>query len=818
MSMRMVGAGESRSEQKSWPVSRGLVVLRSVHAAIVAADGEGPLLQDVCRALVDVAGYPSAWVGYLALDGTGLQEAAHYPEDAGGVEWIESALTDCPGAEGHIGGLLRPGRPWIVTRPSGQGGTTCGEPTALPGVTDAGVPMLAALPLVNGAEVIGVLLVWAAEAGPFDEFELELLGEAAGILAYGIASRRTAALHARTEDELRRVNRARKTLSAVNRTLVRAADEQTLLGEICRIVVEEGGYRYAWVGYAQHDEDRGVQVMAHVGVERSHLESLRLTWADDERGRSATGLAIRTGQPSVGRNLLKDPDLRPWRDEALRRGYAAISAFPLRVGGEVVGNLSIAAADPDAFDAGEADLLGELADDLAFGIETLRNRERGLEAEAAIKRMAEQDSLTGLPNRWRLRMQLDEEIELAKAGHRPLALLMLGIDHFQEINETLGYHQGDAMLCEVAARVARVVPDTLNIARMGEAEFAILLPNSDAGIASRTAQRILTEMFDPVAIGEVMLDAGGSIGIAVFPGHGTEADTLVRRANVAMHQARKHGHGQALYTGGRDQECARRLALIGDLHRAIDGNELRLYCQPKVRFSNREVCGVEALVRWEHPQLGMLWPDEFIGLAEHSGLISPLTDWVMQAAFRQSYVWRQDGLRLPLAVNLSARDLRDHKLVERVRNLLATWGGEPEGVQFELTESALMQDPAGGLESMRRLKDLGIELFIDDFGTGYSSLAYLQKLPVDAIKIDRSFVHDMLSDNDSAVIVRSTIDLAHDLDLEVVAEGVEDRAGWSHLAAQGCDVAQGYVVSQPIPAEEYVDWRTDGSFEARMMA
>lgn len=811
MSWQMPDAstGDPRPGEVPWAGSRGLGALRAIHSAIIAASDEASLPPAVCRAVVDTAGYASAWIVCLAKDGAKVHPVAERGALEGDFERLRLLPVGRSEGEEDIGTILREGRPWVVAEPA-------------PGVRDAGedpAPVrVAVLPLGSGAQAMGALIVRDADPGAFNELELDLLGDAARSLAYGIASLRATQRHTRAEDELRRVSRARKTLSAVNRTLVRAEDEQTLLGAICRIVVEEGGYRYAWVGYAQHDEGRGVQVMAHVGVEKTHLENLQLTWADNERGRSATGVAIRTGQPSVGRKLLDDPDLSPWRDEAQRRGYAAISAFPLRVGGEVVGNLSIAAADPDAFDGAEADLLGELADDLAFGIETLRNRERGLKAEAAIKRMAEQDPLTGLPNRWRLRMRVDEEIERAKAGHLPLALLMLGIDHFQEINETLGYHQGDAMLCEIAARLARVVPDPLNVARMGEAEFAILLPGSDAGAASRTAQRILPEMFDPVVVGEVMLDAGGSIGIAVFPGHGTEPDTLIRRANVAMHQARQHGHGPALYTGGRDQECARRLALIGDLHRAIGGNELRLYCQPKVRFSNREVCGVEALVRWEHPQLGMLWPDEFIGLAEHSGLIGPLTDWVMQAAFRQSYVWRQAGLRLPLAVNLSARDLRDPKLIERVRNLLATWGSEPEGVQFELTESALMQDPAGGLESMRRLKDLGIALFIDDFGTGYSSLAYLQKLPVDAIKIDRSFVHDMLSDTDSAVIVRSTIDLAHDLDLEVVAEGVEDRAGWLHLATQGCDVAQGYVVSRPIPAEAYADWRMDGSFEARMMA
>jgi diguanylate cyclase (GGDEF)-like protein len=521
------------------------------------------------------------------------------------------------------------------------------------------------------------------------------------------------------------------------------------------------------------------------------------------------GKAVRSGRPCVGRKIAEDLDLAPGRDEALRRGIAAVSAFPLRVDGAIIGTLGLHAGDADAFDAAEEELLSALADDLAFGIETLRTRARSREAEAAIKRLAEQDALTGLPNRWRLHKRLEDEIAVAKSEHRPLALLMVGIDQFQEVNETLGYAQGDSVLCEIAARLARVGDDSANIARMGEAEFAMLLPDGDAASASRTAQRILTALLEPVEVGEVSLDAGGSIGIAVFPGHGTEPDALIRRANVAMHQARQQGHGMALYTGGRDQECARRLALIGDLHRAIDRNELRLYCQPKVRIAGGETCGAEALVRWDHPRLGLIQPGEFIALAERTGLISPLTDWVMREAFRQGYMWRDAGVCVPLAVNLSARDLRDPRLVERVSYLMATWGGEPDAVQFELTESALMHDPQGCLESMRRLKDLGITLFIDDFGTGYSSLAYLQKFPVDAIKIDQSFVRGMLADSDSAVIVRSTIDLAHDLDLEVVAEGVEDRQSWDRLAEQGCDIAQGYFVSEPFPADTYLAWQAE---------
>nr|NMF96997.1 EAL domain-containing protein [Aromatoleum toluolicum] len=772
-------------------------MLRSVTSLLAVASDERSLLQKVCAAVVDVAGYRCAWVGYLDPGQGALRAVA---------VWGSGRLADGRLDVVAVGGpSLAAALKTKVHLPVLDGSPAC---TRLPG---AGGGPLAIIPLRNDSKPLGALLVQEGGTSALDEAELALLHEAGRILAYGIAALRSAAERARAEAELARIDRARRTLSAANRTLVRASAEQALLDELCRVCVEEGGYRDAWVAYLRHDEDKSVEVMAQFGVERAYLESLRCSWGPGASGRGAVGKAIRSGQPSVGRHIAEDPDLAPWRDEALRRGIAAVSAFPLRVDGAIIGTLGLHAADPDAFDAAEEALLSELADDLAFGIETLRTRARSREAEAAIKRLAEHDALTGLPNRWRLRKRLEDEIAAAKRTHRPLALLMLGIDQFQEVNETLGYEHGDRVLSEIAARLAGVEGDCEHIARMGEAEFAILLPDGDAASASRTARQILTTLLEPVEVGDVLLDAGGSIGIAVFPGHGTEPDVLIRRANVAMHQAREQGHGMALYTGGRDQECARRLALIGDLHRAIERNELRLYCQPKVRIAGGETCGAEALVRWDHPRLGLIQPGEFIALAERTGLIGPLTDWVMRAAFRQGYMWRDAGVRVPLAVNVSARDLRDPRLVERVSNLMATWGGEPDAVQFELTESALMHDPQGCLESMRRLKDLGIKLFIDDFGTGYSSLAYLQKFPVDAIKIDQSFVRDMLADTDSAVIVRSTIDLAHDLALEVVAEGVEDRLRWDLLAEEGCDIAQGYFVSEPFPADTYLAWRADAA-------
>jgi diguanylate cyclase (GGDEF)-like protein len=614
-------------------------------------------------------------------------------------------------------------------------------------------------------------------------------------------------------NELARVYRALRTLSAGNRTLLRASDEQELLNEMCRVIVETGGYRMAAVAYAKHNTDKSICWMASHGIEQTLLETRNLSWADTDLGRSASAVAIRTNHPVVGRHLLTDPAYdgpayAGVRDTAIQRGYASVTSFPLAVEGEVLGTLTMGAAEPDAFDEEEVKLLNELADDLAYGIANLRTRMLHRNAQATITRLAYYDPLTNLPNRTLLLGKLDGAITAAKQQKHTLALLYLEIGRFQEINKVLGYHAADTLLLHLSQRLADGRESHETLARVGDAEFAVLLPHADGEQAICTAQRLQRTLRAPVEVAGLMLDARVGIGIALYPHHATDANTLIRRANAAVQQAQPVHGGYAMYTGGQEQENTRRLALMADLHHAIETHQLQLYCQPKVTMASKHICGAEALVRWQHPQYGRIAPIEFIKLAEQAGTITPLTHWMLETAFSQISTWQKSGLEQALAVNLSAQDLYDPTLVDRIRGLFSTWAISPELLQFELTESTLMSDPSAALATLMRLKQMDVQLFIDDYGTGYSSLSYLQQLPVDAIKIDQSFVIPMVASRDSEVIVQSTIDMGHKLGLKVVAEGVESPETWGRLARLGCDVAQGYLIGRPMPADEFQHWNT----------
>jgi diguanylate cyclase (GGDEF)-like protein len=410
------------------------------------------------------------------------------------------------------------------------------------------------------------------------------------------------------------------------------------------------------------------------------------------------------------------------------------------------------------------------------------------------------DALTGLPNRVHFSERVTEALEAGREGG--LAVMLLDLDHFKEVNDTLGHDRGDALLCQVASRLGDSVRGVDSVARLGGDEFAVLVKDTTGEVdATAVAARILERLTDPVELDDLEIEVSASIGIAMYPEHGETLELLLRRADIAMYQAKRSQSGHRVFRFEQDRTSTERLTLVAELRKAIEGGELELHYQPKVELATGRVDSVEALVRWRHPHRGLVPPSDFIPLAERSGLITPLTTVVIDGALRQWRVWDAAGVSVPVAVNLSPRSFLDPDLAAGIAAQLRRWDAPGDALQLEITEGTLMGDPDGARAVVMNLTAQGLQLAIDDFGTGYSSLAQIKQLPVSEIKIDRSFIMDMDSSASDEAIVRSTIDLAHNLGLRVTAEGVEDESGWNLLRALRCDLAQGYLLSRPVPGD-----------------
>jgi diguanylate cyclase (GGDEF)-like protein len=504
--------------------------------------------------------------------------------------------------------------------------------------------------------------------------------------------------------------------------------------------------------------------------------------------------------------------------DGLRRTLAVLTAFGLLLSlaaavlmaRRITGPLGTLVAAARKVEAGDyehraavepGDEIGELATAFNHMCDGIAERER------KIAELAYADPLTGLPNRALFNDRIGQAVNAAQRSGSQLAVLTMDLDRFKHVNDTLGHPMGDLLLREVAYRLHHALQRaTDTVARLGGDEFAVLLPTEGLEGAKRVARKIVEVLHEPITIEGHLVDVGASTGIAVFPEHGADADTLMRRADVAMYSAKRAGSGFEVYDARHEQATPGRLTLLGELRHAVEHDELLLRYQPKVGLAERSRHAAEALLRWDHPERGVLLPEHFVQFAEQTGYIKAVTRWVLDQVFRQCAAWRAGGLDLRVAVNISARDLHNPDFPHVLAELAAAHRLAPDQVALEVTESSVMEDPAHALAILERLHEMGVRLAIDDFGTGYSSLAYLKRLPVDELKIDKSFVMGLVREPDNAAIVRATIDLAHHMGLTVTAEGVEDRNVLELLRRLGCDHVQGLHVSPPLAAAELERW------------
>jgi diguanylate cyclase (GGDEF)-like protein/PAS domain S-box-containing protein len=599
------------------------------------------------------------------------------------------------------------------------------------------------------------------------------------------------------QQSLRRLNRSSMVLSAINSVVARAQDRDELCREVCRVALDVGGFVGAWVALTPSADRSPYAIGFSLGGRGRNEEDESVRNDLLESLQKYLPAMIQSRQPAVFNSVVADPP-SALRDAALAAGARSMIGLPLFDGDELLGLCMLLAADSGYFDAAELRFLQDFSGDVAFGLCHLAQRER-------LMHLALFDTLTGLANGTLFRDRLEQQVINEHQG-RCFALALLDVERFKHINDALGRQSGDDLLRQLAERLLLASGDRQRLARVGSDQFALMLPETRdetevVRLLAELHQRVLGK---PFLIGESEVRLAARIGVALHPNDGEDAETLYRNAEAALKRAKMSGENLLFYSPKMTQNVAQRLTLESQMLRALERDEFVLHYQPKIHVHTRALVGVEALIRWQHPERGLVPPGQFIPLLEETGMILDVGRWALGRAVRDHRAWQERGLKAPrVAVNVSAVQLRKPDFQRAVEDALreAAPGSVAGGLDIEITESVIMTDIEATIGTLHRLREMGVNLSIDDFGTGYSSLAYLSKLPVQALKIDRAFVQTMLKDADNLSLVSTIISLAHALRREVVAEGVETEAEAKMLRLLRCDQIQGFLISRPVPFE-----------------
>jgi len=601
-----------------------------------------------------------------------------------------------------------------------------------------------------------------------------------------------------------RISRLYTALSQCNQAIVRSHTEAELFERICRDVVDYGGMAMAWIGLIDRSTKR-ITVAASHGAGVEYLETLEVSIdADSPSGHGPIGLCYRSAQPYWCQDYQRAPETAHWHQHGARYGWASSAAIPLHRGGDIIGFFAPYSSTRNAFDADVRQLLKEMTLDIEFALKNFDREAVRQQADQRVHYLAHYDVLTGLPNRSQLHERARQLLEQARSSRTPLALVMLDLDHFKDINDSLGHTVGDALLSELALRLTSCLHDGDMVARLGGDEFIFVMRNLGSSETSDVARKLLDVVAQSYTVGPHDLRVSASIGIAMYPDDGHDVETLLQRADAAMYQVKRAGrHDFRFFTAAMQQRAARHLQVVNALRYALEREQMHVVYQPQVSLKTGRIVGAEALLRWSTPELGAVSPAEFIPAAEDSGMIIAIGDWVLRQAVRQARQWLDAGLPpLVMAVNLSAVQFRAADLPAQVAQVLYEESLPPEYLELELTEGVAVQDPQGAIATMNALHDRGIRMSIDDFGTGFSSLSHLKKFKVYKLKIDQSFVRDISTDAEDKAIVSAIINMARSLGLTTIAEGVETVEQREFLREQLCDEMQGYHISKPLlPAD-----------------
>jgi diguanylate cyclase (GGDEF)-like protein len=787
-------------------IARLFAALTATNEAILRAQSASEMFEMVCHAAVDQGKLLGTAIFTLPEGSSWLELAAHtsaFPEITARLRF--SSDPAIPEGQGMGGTVFRTGKPCISD-------DVPNDPRSrpwLPLVKASGLRACGVFPLFSGTRPVGVIyFFFGSGVGQLDDEMSKLMGRISENISFGLGVFEREANRRLAEEQKEQLTRMFAALGAANEAIIRAKTREELCDLVCKaavlgetsmrnhiLLVEPGGTSVRVVAVGSPGEDDVMGIVAPIS-------------GSESEGLSLGEIAFKSGRPSISNDYMADPRMTRFRARHQKLGTRSAAAFPLIKGGAVFGLLIVQSTQLGTFTPELIDLLQRLADNLSFALVNFDHAEEKARADQQIEYLATHDSLTDLPNRVMFNQLLQFAIEAARRHDRRFAVLFIDLDRFKVINDSLGHEAGDMLLVEIANRLRSCLRACDVVARLGGDEFVVILEESTENHdIEPIACNLLSVLSQPLLLSGHECHTTASIGIAMYPSDGADVQTLTKNADMAMYRAKDDGkNGFRFFSKEIKTQSIERLALETALRRALERDQFSLHYQPKVDMTSGQITGVEALLRWTHPELGMLPPMQFIPLAEETGLIVPIGRWVLKEACAQNMAWQRCGLRpISMAVNLSPRQFIDEHLLQDIDEALAASGMPPALLQLEVTESMVMQNVSRAIKVLNAIQSRGIRLAIDDFGTGYSSMSLMKQFPIDTIKIDRSFVRDLAEDCEDQAIVQAIIRMGKALGMTVIAEGVETTEQETFLRGHACDEMQGYLFSKPVPPRQLAD-------------
>lgn len=793
---------KAKTEDQKERLARMLGALSATNEAIVRARSRGELFELVCEASAQGGKFTSTSIAMIRSDSDYLDVVGAAGPTVASARQVKLSINEAhPEGRGVGGRAIRSRRPSIINDYLADPLSQAFHARARNDGANSG----AAFPLLVKGQVVGVMVYISLEKDTFTPEFTQLLERLAGNVSFALANYDRADEKARTEEQKERLGRMFAALSATNEAIMRAKSRTELFDLVCAAAATGGKFTSTTIALANPGSDY-LEIVATGGPAAVSARAVRMSINEAHpEGRGACGMAFRSGTACVINDYLADQRCQAFHAQAIKDGTLSGASFPLLARGQVVGILVFVATEKDVFTPEFAELLQRLADNVSFALENFARVDEKAQADQRIEYLASHDSLTDLPNRDMFNGMLRRTIDAAARYQRQFAVLFIDLDRFKIINDSLGHDAGDMLLVEIGGRLRRALRSSDVVARLGGDEFVVILEEAgERDEVERIAGELLSVLSQPLQLSGHECHTTASIGIAMYPADGADMQTLTKNADMAMYLAKEDGkNGFRFFTREIKAQSIERLTLESALRRALERDQFSLHYQPKVDMASGQITGVEALLRWNHPELGLVSPGQFIPLAEETGLIVPIGRWVLKEACAQNMTWQRRGLRpVTMAVNLSPRQFADPHLLHDVDEALLASGMSPVLLQLEVTESMVMRNVSRAIKVLDAVQSRGIRLAIDDFGTGYSSMSLMKQFPIDTIKIDRSFVRDLPVDSEDQAIAQAIISMGKALGMTVIAEGVETVEQEAFLRSHACDEMQGFLFSKPLPARE----------------